>query len=93
MKNLGCRPGGLVNLIQSVVIISFFLVSFIEFGDADAQGQDSTNATSTLMEKGFALQVSGQYNESIGYFDKVLAIDPNNVVALDNKRLAIENLG
>jgi hypothetical protein len=35
----------------------------------------------------------GQYNESIEYYDKVLAIDPNYVFALDNKRLAIDNLG
>jgi tetratricopeptide (TPR) repeat protein len=35
----------------------------------------------------------GQYNESIEYYDKVLAIDPNYVFVLDNKRLAIDNLG
>jgi hypothetical protein len=48
-------PGGLVILVQSVIIIiSFLLVSLIEFGDADAQGQNVTNNTSALMEKGIA---------------------------------------
>jgi tetratricopeptide (TPR) repeat protein len=46
-----------------------------------------------LVSKGLALASLGKHNESIEHFDKVLAIDPNNVVALDNKRLAIENLG
>jgi tetratricopeptide (TPR) repeat protein len=30
----------------------------------------------------------GNYQESIEYFDKVLSIDPNNVLAAENKKLA-----
>jgi tetratricopeptide (TPR) repeat protein len=69
-----------VILIQSVIIIiSFSLVSLIEFVEADAQEQNKvTNDTSALMEKGIALQTQGKYNESIGYYDKVIAIDPNH---------------
>ena len=82
-------------LIQSaIIIISFFLVSLIEFADVEAQEQDIvTNDTSTLMEKGAALKSSGQYEEAINYYDKVLAIDPNNVDVLTDKGLALHNLG
>jgi tetratricopeptide (TPR) repeat protein len=47
----------------------------------------------TLTEKGGALLVSRQYSEAIGYYDKVLTIEPNNVVALENKRSAFDKLG
>jgi tetratricopeptide (TPR) repeat protein len=66
-----------VILSQSVIIIiSFFLVSLIEFGEADAQGQNITNATSSLMEKAIALFDSGRYEDGIAFIDKALAIDP-----------------
>ena len=32
----------------------------------------------------------GKYEEAIIYFDKVLAIDENNVIALRNKELAYD---
>jgi tetratricopeptide (TPR) repeat protein len=35
----------------------------------------------------------GKYNESIVYFDKVLAIDPKNVLALNEKGNAFGGLG
>jgi tetratricopeptide (TPR) repeat protein len=68
-----------VILFQTVIIlISFFVVSLIGFGDADAQEKDSvTNATRALIEKGIILYELGEYNEAIGYYDKALAIDPN----------------
>ena len=43
--------------------------------------------------KDVALLNLGQYNESIGYFDKALGIDPVNGLALYNKGLALFNLG
>jgi tetratricopeptide (TPR) repeat protein len=42
-----------------------------------------------LNNKGLALHDLGKYNESIGYYDKVLAIDPNYVKVLFNKGLAL----
>jgi tetratricopeptide (TPR) repeat protein len=62
------------------------LVSLIEFGDAEAQEQGSTNATSTLLEKGAALKSSGQHEEAIKYYDRVLALDPNYVVLITCKK-------
>jgi tetratricopeptide (TPR) repeat protein len=61
-------------------------VSLIEFGDAEAQEPGSTNATSTLLEKGAALKSSGQYEEAIKYYDRVLALDPNYVVLITCKK-------
>jgi tetratricopeptide (TPR) repeat protein len=34
----------------------------------------------------------GRYEEAIRYYDKVLAIDPNNAFALSAKQLATNNL-
>ena len=35
----------------------------------------------------------GQHEEAISYYDKALGIDPNNIYALYNKGLALDNLG
>jgi tetratricopeptide (TPR) repeat protein len=45
-----------------------------------------------LNNKGFALAKLGKYNESIVFFDKALAINPNYVRALNNKNSALEEL-
>lgn len=46
---------------------------------------DNINA---LVNKGAALADLGNYQESIEFFDKVLSIDPNNMLAGENKKLA-----
>jgi tetratricopeptide (TPR) repeat protein len=35
----------------------------------------------------------GKYNGIIGYFDKVLAIDPNDPVVLNHRGISLINLG
>ena len=40
-----------------------------------------------------ALDNLGNYTGAIEYYDKVLGIDPNDVDALDNKEVALDNLG
>ena len=35
----------------------------------------------------------GKYQEAITYYDKVLAIDPNFVYALNGKGVALDDLG
>jgi len=47
----------------------------------------------TPYNKGLALLNLGKYNESIGYFDKALAINPKYVGSLDSKGAALFNLG
>jgi heparosan-N-sulfate-glucuronate 5-epimerase len=47
---------------------------------------------STLNNNGSSLAKLGMYNESIVFFDKALAINPNYIRALNNKNLALEEL-
>ena len=46
-----------------------------------------------MTNKGIELNKIGNYNESIVYFDKALAIDPKNVLALNEKGNAYGGLG
>jgi tetratricopeptide (TPR) repeat protein len=48
---------------------------------------------SALNYNGSSLAKLGKYNESIVFFDKALAINPNNTAALNNKGLALAKLG
>ena len=40
-----------------------------------------------------ALHNLSKYQEAIEWYDKALKIDPNNILALNNKGLALSNLG
>jgi tetratricopeptide (TPR) repeat protein len=46
-----------------------------------------------LSGKGWALNDLGRYEEAISYYDKVLAIDTNNVYTLLHKGLAFLGMG
>jgi tetratricopeptide (TPR) repeat protein len=46
-----------------------------------------------LSNKAAALLNLKNYNESLIYSTKALAIDPNDTFALSNKAVALENLG
>jgi heparosan-N-sulfate-glucuronate 5-epimerase len=48
---------------------------------------------SALNNNGSSLAKLGKYNQSIVFFDKALAINPNNTAALNNKGLALAKLG
>jgi tetratricopeptide (TPR) repeat protein len=45
----------------------------------------ANTANNNLINEAIALLISGKYNEGIILFDKVLAVDPNNTLALTNK--------
>jgi tetratricopeptide (TPR) repeat protein len=45
-----------------------------------------------LNNKGWALYNQGKFGEAITYYDKALSIDPNNTLAQENKKLALEHL-
>jgi tetratricopeptide (TPR) repeat protein len=77
-----------------IIIISFFPIPLIKFGDVSAQGPESiTDDVDALSDKGAGLDSLGQYEEAIEYYDTALAIDPNYVNALYNKGVALGNLG
>ena len=50
------------------------------------------DAVTMLNNKGLALAQLGMYNQSITYFDKALAINPNDNNALNNKNSTLEAL-
>ena len=43
------------------------------------------NTVNNLINEGVSILIAGRYNEAINLFDKVLAVDPNNTLALSNK--------
>jgi Flp pilus assembly protein TadD len=45
-----------------------------------------------MTDKGLALGRLGRTQEAITYFDKVPALDPNDVPALDDKGIALADL-
>jgi tetratricopeptide (TPR) repeat protein len=52
-----------------------------------------TSDTKSLIDKGITLYALGNYNEAITYYDKALAIDPDQKNALLNKGYALSKLG
>ena len=53
------------------------------------------NQVASLNNKGLAFLSVGlaNYTQAIAYYDIVLAINPKNIAALDNKRLSFYHLG
>jgi tetratricopeptide (TPR) repeat protein len=49
-------------------------------------------AADAVLDKGLALENLRNYTGAIVYFDKALAIDPNDTYALDNKGISLYNL-
>jgi len=52
----------------------------------------ASSKNSDWIENGISFFNAGKYNEAIEYYDKALAIDPNNVSALKNKQLTYVKL-
>jgi hypothetical protein len=57
------------------------------------QSQATTTGVTTLVDKGNALFNHDNYAQALQYFDKALAIDPDNEVALTGKGESLDNLG
>ena len=67
-------------------MIYSFPIFLINTGEASTQEPENiTDNLDALNNEGDALFVSGQYEKAIEYYDKVLAIEPNDVYALTNK--------
>ena len=90
-----------VTLFCMVIIFSIPLKSFAFSPDvyswylsSEVSISNSAPDDSEMMtNKGIELNKIGNYNESITYFDKALAIDPKNIVALNEKGNAYGGLG
>lgn len=55
--------------------------------------QDSPTNADDWFTKGLDLQNKGDFNGSIAYYDKALAIDPSGLGSLVNKGIALASLG
>ena len=81
------------NMEKIIVLCTFFLllVCFIS-GQYSYSTIDEENIN-VLIEKANQLLVKKNYEEAIQYYDKVLEIEPNAKVVLNNKGNALSNLG
>ena len=86
--NLDSRARTIIRVL-TVGILSVFVIHLILI-ESFAMGDDDVDK---LITKGNSLYGFGRYEESITYFDKVLAINPNNPNALYNKGQAYYMLG
>ena len=57
------------------------------------QKNSTSSNVSALVHKGSALYSLGNYTQAIQYYDKALAVDPNNKRALNNKGSTLYSLG
>lgn len=79
-----------------VISISTSIVNFLQFHDIlgkTTSDKTTSVSTSDLNANGKALADSGDNNGAIASFDKVLAIDPNNISALKNNGKALSKIG
>ena len=60
--------------------------------DQHAFGEIPGNVTK-LTENAVILNSMGRFDNALSYLDKVLSIDPNNVLALINKGISLDGLG
>jgi tetratricopeptide (TPR) repeat protein len=65
----------------------------IQLATATTTSNTTSDEVTFLNNKGISLNSIGKFNESITYFDKVLAIDPSNTIALTQKANAFGGLG
>ena len=69
------------------------MLSSFRFGEpipANSNSVISIDARAAL-DKAESLYNMGKYNEAIKYYDKVLAINPNDTEALNNEAKSIDN--
>jgi tetratricopeptide (TPR) repeat protein len=81
-------------------ILYYSMTMLVAVGQSPIQLAIATTTSNTTSEevtflnnKGISLNSIGKFNESITYFDKVLAIDPSNTIALTQKANAFGGLG
>ena len=84
---------GLYLLYTSILIIfaSSVIVCLLQFPIAIAQ--HTSVDIYNLDNKGVTLFNSGNYTGAIKYYDKDLAINPNDINTLNNKGVALDSLG
>ena len=80
-------------LYYSMTMLAAVGQSPLQLATATITSNTTLDEVTFLNNKGMSLNSIGKFNESITYFDKVLAIDPNNTIALTQKANAFGGLG
>jgi len=81
-------------LYYSITMLAEVGISLIQLSEATPTTSNTTSdVVTSFNNKGMSLNSLSKFNESITFFDKVLAIDPNNIVALTQKANAFGGLG
>ena len=76
-------------LYCSIIMLAMVGISPIQLSTATTTSNTTLDEVTFLNNKGMSLNSFGKFNESITYFDKVLAIDPKNVDALAGKKQSL----
>src|SRR6187200_2747111 len=89
------RPHELKSVLLTIFIFLFVfsLMSGFKPKLLSTLADKSSDNVSALVNKGNALDSSGNHAQAIQYYDKALAIDPNDFDALNNKGNALDSLG
>lgn len=80
-------------LYYSITMLAAVGISPIQLSTATTTSNTTSDEVTFLNNKGMSLNSLGKFNESITYFDKALAIDPKNIIALTQKANAFGGLG
>ena len=86
-----------------IVVAIFLLLFFVVIPDTilSSNATEQINSITTnnananindIIGQGYISISRGNFSQAIGYFDKVLKIQPNNVKALNGKNTALEKL-
>ena len=75
-----------MKLILNSALFTLILLIILSTTLTIAESQDDVD---TLFKKGLEATIKQKYDEAIQYFDKVLEIDPNNAIALSNKKIVL----
>jgi len=73
------------NIISGILVIIFSFTLTASFGEASENLED-------LIDNGITMAESGQYEEALSYFDKVLETESDNVRALNAKAITLGEL-
>ena len=68
-----------------MTVAAIISMNVILFGSITTHLVYAQYDATTLIKKGNSLFYQGNYTQAIKYYDKALAIDPNNKLALANK--------
>jgi hypothetical protein len=100
LQSINAQTKTIILLLMPVLLVSILSIPIVnQTSSAAAQEQTPINNATTLgdpnalINQGTDLYLSGRFNEAIQYFDRALAINPNDQVALDSKGTALYQSG